>query len=150
MPVLQGAVVGVMGEAFHCKFPKKFRSKLKLHINELELLAIIIAIKKFASRIENRNLLAYCDNQTSVEIVNSGAAKNQFAQGCLREICYLLAHQNAMIKMVHLSSAENRISDLLSRWQVKENRDEFYSMTTGTELTFIKVTEEDFEFMHDW
>ena len=47
------------GEAFHCKFPKKFCSKLKLHINELELLAIIIAIKKFASRIENRNLLAY-------------------------------------------------------------------------------------------
>ena len=97
------------GEAFHCKFPKKIRSKLKLHINELELLAIIITIKKFASRIENRNLLAYCDNQTSVEIVNSGAAKNQFAQGCLWEICYLLAHQNAMIKMVHLSSAENRI-----------------------------------------
>ena len=73
-----------------------------------------MAIKLWKDVIRNRNILAYLDNQVSVNTVNTGAAKNNFSQGCLREICFLMAKSNAVLKLVHLPGEQNRISDFLS------------------------------------
>ena len=52
------------------------KDRRDININELELLAVIVAIKKWGTMMENANLLAYGDNQVTVDIVNKGKAKN--------------------------------------------------------------------------
>ena len=138
------------GLAFHVEFPAEILRESGGNINELELMAFVLAIRLFGERLCNRNILAYCDNKVSVDVVNSGAARNRFSQKCLRELCFLTAEKNAMVRLVHLNGSDNRISDCLSRWEKSESRKEFYRTTEGTDITFLNVTKEDFNFKHKW
>ena len=79
------------GEAFYCKFPDWLKNNKEISINELELVTFVVALKLWVDRIQNRNVLAYCDNAVSVEVVNAGRANNRFAQACLRKICFITA-----------------------------------------------------------
>ena len=58
-------------EFFHTKYPLIICQKYT-NIAHLELLAIILAIKTWASEIHGKVLHLSCDNQACVEIVNSG------------------------------------------------------------------------------
>ena len=118
-------------KTFHAEFPQFIRSNKNIPINELELLAFVVAIRKWSKFMQNQNILAYCDNRVSVDIVNSGAASNEFSQSCLHEICFLMAKCNAWLKLVHLSSKENRISDCLSRWKKPGYKEKFQTITKG-------------------
>ena len=60
----------------------------------------------------------YCDNMVTVQAINSGSSRNERVQKCLREIHKLQAWSSFEIKMIYLTSQENRISDDLSRWDV--------------------------------
>ena len=82
-------------EYFKIKFPHGFKDMHKLNINELELMAFLIALKTWRNRIKNKNVLAYYDNQCTVDVINKGRARNQFAVKCLREITWILANENA-------------------------------------------------------
>ena len=95
------------GEAFTVNFPGWMNKDENIHINEKELMGFIIAIKLWSDKIRNRNVLAYCDNMVSVEVINSGAARNKFTQACLREFVYITAKLNAMVKVVFWPGAEN-------------------------------------------
>ena len=136
------------GEAFKADFPKWLIQKSEVHINELELITFIVALKIWKDRIENRNVLAYCNNEVSVEVVNLGRANKHFTQACLREICYLTAKANTVIKLVHISSEANRISDYLLRWGQKSEA--FYELVGKDNVSFIAVTDDMFKFSHDW
>ena len=136
--------------AFHTKFPSWLTGMNGVKINELELITFIVCIKKCGKSIENRNILAYCDNQVTVDIINKGKAKNRFEQACVRELCYLTGKRNAWIKLVYLSSDENRISDSLSRWSDKRQRHRFWEITDGIEVEFKNVEENDLKFTHGW
>ena len=137
-------------EAFHTKFPSWLTDRKDVFINELELITIIVALKVWSRDVEHKNILAYCDNEVSVEVVNSGRAKNNFTQACLREICYIMATNNAMLKLVHISGISNRISDCLSRWDEESKRMQFRTVTEGKNVKFVEVNEEMFKFLHDW
>ena len=105
------------GECFRARFPHWLTDRSDVHINELELIPFIVALKMWTESIQNRNILAYYDNAVSIEVVNSGRASNRFTQACLREICYITPKTNSVLKLVHISSEQNRISDCLSRWR---------------------------------
>ena len=80
-----------------------------------------------------------------------GRAKNVFAQECLREICYLTAKHNMVIKLVHKPGCDNRISDMLSRWHLgKEYEVAFMKETEGKRKTEKIVTNKLFKFSHTW
>ena len=147
---LQGCGGWCNGKAFKAKIPEWLQKKENVHINELELLTVIIAIRKWATEISNKNLLAFCDNQTTIDIVNKGAATNKFAQACLREMCFLLAKNNTVLKMVFINGKDNIFSDCLSRWHDTKARETFWEKTQGTTVRFEKVDSKDFEFSHDW
>ena len=137
-------------EAFHSKFPRWLITRGDVNINELELITVIVALKIWDERIQNRNILAYCDNAVSVDVVNSGKANNRFSQACLREICYITARKNAVLKLVHITSENNRLSDCLSRWENNDKKEQFRNLTAGQDIRFIDVNEELFCFTHDW
>ena len=126
---LEGCGGRSQGKAFHAPFPGWLRNRNGTSINELELITVVLAIKKWGKEMQNLNILAYCDNQVTCDVVNRGAASNKFAQACLREMCYQLAKINAVIKLVYISTTENSISDSLSRWHEPKARAKFNELT---------------------
>ena len=66
------------GEAFHVQFPRWLKSRKDVSIDELELITVIVAIKMWDEKMSNRNILTYCNNQASVEVVNTRRARNAF------------------------------------------------------------------------
>ena len=148
---LKGAGGWAPPEFFATRFPSFLTERSDVAINELELTAFMIAIRKWKGRLRHKNILCYCDNQCTVEILNSGKAKNKYSQSCLREIAYILARNNCQIKVIYLASEENRIPDLLSRWEdTKICRKKLKELTEGIKLQEIKITNEDYEHTVKW
>ena len=65
------------GEFFHAEFPE-FIQRQCLHINALEMLSLIIALKLWAPRFRGKRLMILCDNNTSVQVLNRGVTKDSF------------------------------------------------------------------------
>lgn len=142
---------GVMGDQiFRSKFPNGILD-LELHINALELLTIIVALKLWADKLRNRRFQLYCDNMTSVVVINSGKSRDSFLQACLREICYIASVNNFEVRAVHIAGAENRVPDLLSRWHTHPRFElEFNALMGSRQFYQRRVGEELFFFQHDW
>ena len=135
---------------FHTQFPEDI-VRLELHISALELLTLVTAVKVFALVLKGGRLRAYCDNMATVEVVNSGKARDPFMQACLRELCYVTAYHQFEIRVVHVEGVSNRVPDLLSRWHLVENPEvRFESITEGSSMTEISVRASDFSFSNDW
>ena len=94
-------------EFFKAHFPAWITENQKVSINELELLAFTVAMHKWAGNMKNKNILAYCDNQLAVEVINSGKARNRFTQACLRDIAFNLAVVNGALKVIYIASKCN-------------------------------------------
>ena len=56
-----------------------------------------------------------CDNQSVVEVVNSGYTKDRLLQDLLRQLVYIAATESFEVILRHISSKANRKSDILSR-----------------------------------
>ena len=140
------------GEFWHCKFPVEIIRENKVHINELEALAVMVGIKIWQRKLQNTNALLFCDNQTTVSILNTGKAKNVFAQNILREVCYILAKVNGCIKVVHKPGVSNRITDFCSRIDLDETkyRRLLEQETLGVNKRELFVYEGLFKFENNW
>ena len=66
------------GEYFTQDIPEFIKNNQQIHINELEMLAVIIGLKVWANRYRNCNFLIYCNYHVTVDVINSGKAKNRF------------------------------------------------------------------------
>jgi len=142
---------GIFGKFFfHSKFPV-FILDLNLHISALELLAVVVCLKLWGSHFKGKKLIIGCDNLAACIVVNSGKARCQFLQKCLREICFLASTFEFQVKAEHVPGDLNGVADSLSRWhldgvfQVK-----FRDSTSGQEVEETKVEDKDFMFTHDW
>ena len=69
----------VFGEYFHVKFPD-FSLSQDLPIPALELLAITVAIKTWAQKLQGLRLIVHCDNDASVHAINHKRSHNKFMQ----------------------------------------------------------------------
>ena len=85
---------------FHEEFPSSI-AQLKMHINALELLTLVVALKVWGSRLRGKRVLMFCDNMSSVNLINKGLSRDDFHQSCLREICFTAAVNNFAIKAQH-------------------------------------------------
>ena len=102
---------------FRCSFPDFILSE-NLHINLCEMLTVVVALKAWGSNFSGKKIIINCDNLVTVRDKDTGASRNKFVQSCLREICFIAAINNFDIKCRHISGSENRIPDLLSRWNL--------------------------------
>ena len=80
-------------------------------------------------------MVVYCDNLSSCLVLNKGSTRCRFMQACLREICFLAAAGEFEIKARHIQGVDNRLPDLLSRWELNSKyRKEFLEIFVGTEV----------------
>lgn len=137
------------GRFFHRIFPK-FILEYKLHINCLELLAIVICLKLWGQFFKGRKIRILCDNQVSVTVINTGRSRNEYLQMCLREICYLCALSEFEVRACHVPGSDNRISDYLSRWHLSDlHRTQFFN-SVSSNLEEFEVEDSLFSFSHSW
>ena len=147
---LVGAGGTFADSCFHCEFPDFIR-KENLHINNLELLTIVVAVKLWGHLWKGKKLVLNCDNKSSVIVLNSGSSRDSFAQSCLREVCFFAAIHQFQIKGVFISGSENRIPDFLSRWNLNQQYQErFYAVPGSEYLRQVPVSDDLFSFIHDW
>ena len=142
---------GIFGKFFfHCRFPD-FILDMKLHISALELLAVVVCLKLWGSHFKGKKLIIGCDNLAACIVVNSGKARCQFLQKCLREICFLAATFEFQVKAEHVPGVSNGVADSLSRWHLDEvHQVRFRESMFGRDVEETKVEDSDFLFTHDW
>lgn len=147
---LRGCGGWFAGRYFHSDFPL-FIKEQELHINALEMLTIVVALKLWGPLLRHQKMIVFCDNLSTVRILHSGYTRNEFLQACLREICYIAAIYEFQLKAKFISGIENRISDYLSRWEISEDYEKlFLDKVRGQNLCHYKLDAEIFRFSHDW
>jgi len=132
-------------EYFSAKFPSAVVEH-NHHINVLELLSILVALRLWYKKCSGLRLKFYCDNMLSVNLINSGRSKDPDMLAIIREVIFICASHNIQIMAVHLPGVDNRKSDLLSRAKYNTNFEEIM----GPEATRLEVTEEFFDVKESW
>ena len=99
---------------FSCEFPEFVRVR-NFHINILELLTVLVALKLWGNNLVNKRIKIFCDNESSVWIINLGKSRDPIMLAIIREISSICTGFNCQIRAVHLKGVDNRQSDLLSR-----------------------------------
>ena len=92
-----------------------------LHITQLEMLNIIVALKVWSNLWQNKMVEINCDNLAVVEVLNSGKARDPFLALCARNVWLISAMFNIHLVFSHIPGKNNHIADLLSRWTITKN-----------------------------
>lgn len=145
-----GGVNLMTHEYFHVQFPLHFQEQ-GWHINELELLGIMVAIKLWGAQLKGERLRMYCDNTVAVAAMRQARVRNPNLQKCMREITYWLSRYECELYTMHIQGSENRLPDLLSRWHLEARFSSmFFQATQGESWTVRTVTPEIFDFTAEW
>jgi len=135
------------GQFFRFEFPLVIRDQ-NLHINALELLVILVAVKLWIHKFPNARITVFCDNMACVQTLNSGRSRDTFMIKLLREIAYVCMQVNSQIRGVHLPGVENRLADQLSRSHRNDRLD--ITQLVGPNACERVVDESMFSFDSNW
>ena len=135
---------------FHEIFPLKISEK-QLHINSLELLTVVVAVKVWGRSLKGKKVLILCDNMSSCNLINKGLSRDKFHHSCLREICYTAAVNEFVVRALHTKGTDNRAADILARWHLNNKSQELFNDLMGSrECQRVRVDEHTFEFSCPW
>ena len=145
------AAGGVCGKFFfRARFPAFIRQQTS-HISQLELLALVVAIKLWGHKHTNTKFWVRLDNEASVYAINSGRTSDKFMNSCLRELAFQSAKFNIEVKARHIVSAANTLPDLLSRWyRSRSAQQKFCQLTRGKGMRHSYVHNKMFLFDNNW
>jgi len=149
-----GAICWQAKQVFHLELPEEFLAR-NHHINELECLCLVVALKLWSPWIKHKQIIIFSDNMVTVTIVNTGRSKNSYLQACLREIAFILCVNEAELRTVHIEGRNNRIPDYLSRWHLKGNFkalfwDEMTKCNLAYSMSELQVPTEMLELSSTW
>ena len=116
------------------------------------MLAVLLGVRIWGPRLQGLKVQIYCDNEPTVQVINSGRTKIAFMASCIREIWLVVTTHGFQLRAIHLPGEENRVPDWLSRWHCGQKyRDLFYAFISGEseEYSEIVMTDELFEFSGD-
>ena len=80
-----------------------------------ELLPIVLACIVWGHVWRHQSVLAHCDNQSVVEVVNSGYSKDGELMHLLRSLFFIMANLQISLRVVHIPGADNIGADAISR-----------------------------------
>ena len=131
----------------HFQFPEIVLKKCK-HINQLECVTLVVAIAKWAPLFRCSKLLVNCDNQVTVQCINSGFSRNKVLQSCLRYLHRVMALESFDLKAQYLTSGDNRVADSLSCWHLGQRyRKEFIEYSRTRNMKEVHITDSEFQFL---
>lgn len=88
---------------------------------------------------------------SSCNVINKGFSRDDFHQSCLRELCYIAAFNNFSVRTQHIRGVENRLPDILSRWDLNSKSAElFEDSLEGNVAHRVLVDDSLFRFANPW
>ena len=116
---------------FHSEFPSEIIVQFP-SIHHLEALAILVACRLWGCNWKGLRIIVQCDNKAVVSTLNSSRVQDHRLAVCLRAIWFVAASQEFELRATHLSSSDNRLADLLSRWHLNPDYKEQFFATSGS------------------
>ena len=105
------------GRFFHAAY-RNFITKQSLHINALEIPAVSVSVKLWASVLPGQRILVLTDNKSTELALNSGKSRVPFSQACLLELWLYTARYDFEISAHYIPGSQNVIANCLSRWNL--------------------------------
>ena len=140
---------GVSGcQYFRGTFPEHIRCNN--NITQLEMYAVLAAVRVWADKFRGRYFWVEVDNQAVMAVLNSGAAHNETLQILLREIAYIAATHQFIIKAKYINTEQNKLPDRLSQWKEAKARKEFWRLTRGGSYKRIKIHNDILKCEFNW
>ena len=75
---------------------------MNLHITQLQMLNVVVALKVWANIWSNKRIKINCDNLAVVEILKSGKTRDPFLATCARNVWLITAMFNIDIIIIHV------------------------------------------------
>ena len=118
------------------------------HINELEALNCVAAVRTFISdKHAGGTIQVHCDNQSSVDALTSGRARNHVLAACARAMWYHAACTDKDLAFTHVPGEEMALPDALSRAQSDPKHDDrTRAFIRQIPLRVIRVDESAFNY----
>lgn len=134
------------GQYHHTIFPPDITAQ-GLDINCLELLALVVSVKLWASDLQRQRIVVAVDNASVSHAVSSGKSHSRFMQKLLRELWFLEANYSCSVKAIWIPGVDNKLADHLSRWHMSPyHQQQFQLLTSGIRTRPCTVTTDLFEF----
>ena len=134
-------------EYFRGRFPKELQDK---NIAVLEIWAVMAALKLWGNRLAGKYFWIHVDNEAVATVLNSGKGRNTELQDAMREIAFIAAKHQFVIRARHIPGVTNRIPDWLSRWHENTSRKEFRQYARDKGLIHRRVSNTILHYQHNW
>jgi hypothetical protein len=111
----EGAGMFYLGQWQYVNWKVDANQSSSLHINHKEVLAVTLAVKRWAGVWCNTDVTVITDSTVAKAVINKGTCKNRYVMAHLRDMFWLLVKYNIRLRAVHIPGSLNQISDAVSR-----------------------------------
>ena len=101
---------------FSAPFPHRYQD---LHINVLELLAVIAAVFTWGHQLRDSAINFFTDNTCILRVWEKGSSKDKNIMILLRALFFFCGRHNIHLQFSHVPGKQNVDADALSRFQVE-------------------------------
>ena len=88
-------------------------------IEFLELYALCMGVFTWAHKLRNRRFILYCDNTSSVNMINGNSSGCKYCMTLIRKVTLKGLEMNFRLFADHVEGKKNKLSDSLSRLKIK-------------------------------
>ena len=121
---------------FYSNWERDLPSASSLHINEKEVLAVVIAAHRWAPLWQNKRVILYSDNSVTVASLNKGTSRNLLVMKCIRFLFWLSAAYNFHLTCRHIPGIRNVAADSASRIHLPGYLETLLPFTAYTPLAY--------------
>jgi hypothetical protein len=133
---LLGGGAHYLNDWVYCNWEADFPSYRESHINVLELLMVLVAIKRWGFLWAGSHVLIRTDNVTAMSALNKGTSRCREIMPIVREIFWLTIQYDFVITSVFVPCILNVLADRVSRLD-----DPIHAIEAG-ELLDVKFIEQ--------
>ena len=103
---------------FYTNFETDFPGWKNSPINALELLTVLVAVRRWGPLWAGKHIRIKCDNSATVQAINKGSSRSPLFMCCIREMFWLSVRFGFRLTAVHIPGDWNYLADLISRLHV--------------------------------
>ena len=111
----EGAGAFCNGDWIYSNWAEDCKPAVNLHINYKEVLAVIIAARRWGETWKNTEVTVCTDSTVTKAIINKGTCKNPYVMSALRELFCSMVKYDFKLHAIHIPGVLNEIPDSISR-----------------------------------
>ena len=110
-----GCGAAFQGDWFYNDFPLDWPAASNLHINYKEVLAIVLAARRWAPYWKNSRVIVYTDSMVAKGMICKARSRNALVTEALKELFLCSVVWNFHLIPIHLPGKDNVLADRISR-----------------------------------